>query len=96
MPSDSGPLLAPRPRLNPRGRRLLQRYANRAQALLLARGGTATGIAVSRATEDVGNVRQALRLAGVWAGSVAGGLARLFPDLFRAEGGRGALQLRLI
>ena len=96
VPSDSGPLLAPRPRLNPRGRRLLQRYANRAQALLRARGGTATGIAVSRAMEDVGNVRQALRLAGVSAASVAGGLARLFPDLFRAEGGRGALQLRLI
>jgi hypothetical protein len=93
--SDSGALAAPRLRLDARAQGLLQRYANRAQALLRASGGSATGIAVSRAMEAEGDVRAALRLAGVSAASVARGLARVFPNLFRSEGGRGALRLHL-
>jgi hypothetical protein len=87
---ESTELAAPAPKLNARARGMLQRYADRGKAFLLGqpeRRANATRFYNALAAE--GNVKEALRLAGVATDAVVRSVVRLFPDTFRLETGKG-------
>jgi hypothetical protein len=87
---ESTELAAPEPKLNARARGMLQRYADRGKAFLLGqpeRRANATRFYNALAAE--GNVKEALRLAGVATDAVVKSVVRLFPETFRMETGKG-------
>jgi hypothetical protein len=87
---ESTELAAPAPKLNAKARGMLQRYADRGRAFLLGqpeRRANATRFYNALAAE--GNVKEALRLAGVATDAVVKSVVRLFPETFRMETGKG-------
>ena len=87
---ESTELAAPAPKLNAKARGMLQRYADRGKAFLLGqpeRRANATRFYNALAAE--GNVKEALRLAGVATDAVVKSVVRLFPETFRMETGKG-------
>ena len=87
---ESTELAAPAPKLNARARGMLQRYADRGKAFLLGqpeRRANATRFYTALAAE--GNVKEALRRAGVATDAVVRSVVRLFPDMFEMETGKG-------
>jgi hypothetical protein len=87
---ESTELTTPAPKLNARARGMLQRYAYRGKAFLLGqpeRRANATRFYNALAAE--GNVKEALRLAGVATDAVVKSVVRLFPETFRMETGKG-------
>jgi hypothetical protein len=90
---------APRLKLNDRARALLQRYADRGRAYLLSRPERkASSSAFQAALSEVGNLKEALRLAGIASDAALRGLARVFPDVFElqtpARGGAAFMVLK--
>ena len=83
VPRDSTELTAPAPKLNARAREALQRFADRGRAFLQGqpdRRASATRFA--NALQQVGNLKEALRMAGVAGDAVVRSLAATFPDVF--------------
>jgi transposase InsO family protein len=87
---ESTELTTPAPKLNAKARGMLQRYADRGKAFLLGQPEhRANATRFYNALASEGNVKEALRLAGVATDAVVRSVARLFPDTFRLETGKG-------
>ena len=86
MPLDSTQLAAPGARLNAKARQMLQRYADRGRAFLLGQPERkANATRFYNALAAVGDVKEALRLAGVATDAVVKSIITVFPDTFRLE-----------
>jgi hypothetical protein len=80
---------APQAPLRERPRALLQRYADRAAEILRGRGGaTSLQVLSQQLTAELGDLREALRLAGAQATRPIVSLAQLFPEVLVVRGNR--------
>jgi hypothetical protein len=91
VPRDSTELSAPAPRLNAKARGMLQRYADRGRAFLMGQPERkASATRFYNALAEIGNLKEALRLAGVRADTAVKSLVGVFSDTFAMEtGARG-------
>ena len=84
MPRASTELTAPAPKLNARARVALQRFADRGRAFLQGQPNRqASATRFANALRREGNLKEALRMAGVAADAVVRSLATTFPDVFK-------------
>ena len=94
---DSTELTAPAPKLNAKARGMLQRYADRGRAFLLGQPERqATATKFYNALSSEGNVKEALKLAGVASDAVVKSLVQVFQDRFRLETGKGGGAARVV
>jgi hypothetical protein len=83
-PKESSELTAPAPKLNARAREALKRFADRGRAFLLGQPDRrASATRFFNALKAVGNLREALRLAGVATDALVKSVTVTFPDQFR-------------
>ena len=86
--ADSTELTAPAPKLNARATGMLERYEARGRAFLLAQPEhRASAAKFANALAAEGNVKEALRQAGVSADAVVRGIVGVFSDSFVMETG---------
>ena len=86
VPRESTQLVAPAARLNAKARQMLQRYADRGRAFLLGQPERkANATRFYNALAAIGDVKEALRLAGVATDAVVKSIVGVFPDTFRLE-----------
>ena len=97
--AESTELATPAPKLNAKARGMLQRYADRGRAFLLGQPErTATATKFQAVLAQEGNLKEALKLAGVASHAVVRGLVQAFPDTFRMETAKagGAARVTLV
>ena len=86
VPLESTQLVAPAARLNAKARQMLQRYADRGRAFLMGQPERrANATRFYNALAAIGDVKEALRLAGVASDAVVRSIITVFPDTFRLE-----------
>ena len=99
IPQDST-LLAEAPlKINPKTRGLLQRYANRLREFLVGQADNRTTAGKAhQVLSQVGDIKEAVRLAGLSQKAVIASFVGAFPDLFKLEtpprGGASYVALR--
>ena len=90
IPKESTALPEPETVLNPKTRGLLQRYADRLQAFLRAQPDNKTAASkASNVLNEVGDSREAMKLAGLSTTSVLVSFVKVFPDFKLEHGPRG-------
>ena len=97
VPKESTELAEPAVRINPKAQGLLQRYADRAEAYLTAKGRDYASNLHKVLSQDGYHIREAVQLAGLSTSNVMASFARAFPQKFKLvtpqKGGASFIEL---